>query len=141
MFENHVYAGIPEALRQLRSDGWTLGVATSKPEHFANLILKHFGLDGFFDVVAGATMDGARRHKQDVIAHALAQVPWWTPGAGGIMVGDRDVDIDGGQAFGMHTIAVSWGYGSVEELQGSQPTTIVRTREELVSAIRACVAR
>jgi phosphoglycolate phosphatase len=32
------------------------------------------------------------------------------------MIGDRDVDIKGGQALSLSTIGVVWGYGSVEEL-------------------------
>ena len=34
-----------------------LAVATSKPEHMAKRILEHFGLEGFFEVIGGATMD------------------------------------------------------------------------------------
>ena len=67
LYENKVYDGIEEVLFLLKSAGKKLAVATSKPEHFAVKILKHFSLEKYFDVIAGATMDGTRINKDDVI--------------------------------------------------------------------------
>lgn len=125
IFENVVYEGIPDLLTHLKTEGWTLGVATSKPELFANRILDHFELTEFFEVVAGATMDGSRRHKQDVIKHALQQLNWKpSPQGTAVMIGDRDIDIQGGQAHGLATIGVVWGYGSPEELIEADPSAL-----------------
>ena len=55
LFENEVYAGIPDVLAALKQAGKTLLVATSKPEIYTNRILEHFDLARYFDVVAGAT--------------------------------------------------------------------------------------
>jgi phosphoglycolate phosphatase len=54
MFENKVYAGIPEALGALRNAGWRLSVVTSKPGTFAAPILDHFALAPSFAAVYGA---------------------------------------------------------------------------------------
>ncbi|BBC56764.1 hydrolase [Streptococcus mutans LP13] len=72
-YENEVYQGIPDLLERLKAQGKKLLVATSKPERFARQILKHFELFDYFDLVAGASMDGSRRLKGDVIAHALTK--------------------------------------------------------------------
>lgn len=140
IFENKVYNGIPEVLDQMRQDGWTLAVATSKPEPFANRIVDHFGLADYFEVVAGATMDGSRRHKKDVIAHALDQLGGKPSGvAKAVMIGDRDVDIKGGQAHGLSTIGVVWGYGSVEELIDASPSALAAHPSEIPEALQLCV--
>ena len=47
----------------------TLIIATSKPEEFTLKILEHFDLLKYFDFVAGATMDGSRGEKADVIRY------------------------------------------------------------------------
>ncbi len=141
IFENKVYDGIPELLQQMQNDGWTLAVATSKPEPFAVRIVDHFDLTQYFEVIAGATMDGSRRHKKDVIQHALDQLHHQS-GAGGpkpVMIGDRDVDIKGGQAHGLSTIGVVWGYGSVEELIDAGPSALAAQPSEIPEALELCV--
>jgi phosphoglycolate phosphatase len=139
IFENVVYDGVPELLTQLKTDGWVLGVATSKPEPFANRILDHFGLADFFTVTAGATMDGSRRHKQDVIKHALGQLNWVPHETGKtVMIGDRDVDIAGGHALGLSTIGAVWGYGSVEELIEERPSALASKPSEILQGLPLC---
>lgn len=130
MFENEVYPGILELLVSLRADGWVLGVATSKPEKFTHLILRHFDLADSFDAVAGATMDGSRRHKYDIIVHALGLLD-----AKGedrvIMIGDRAVDIEGAHKAKISAIGVVYGYGSPEELIGANPAALAGTAAEI----------
>ena len=136
IFENLVYDGVVELLTELKAEGWTLAVATSKPEPFTNRILDHFDLAQFFTVAAGATMDGSRRHKKDVIKHALDQLDWRDDGQGNaVMIGDRDVDIRGGQALGLSTIGVVWGYGSVEELIEANPDALAENPDGVKSLL------
>ncbi|WP_019805925.1 HAD family hydrolase, partial [Streptococcus mutans] len=115
LYENEVYQGIPDLLERLKAQGKKLLVATSKPEEFARQILKHFELFDYFDLVAGASMDGSRRLKGDVIAHALttAQV---SDLSATIMIGDREHDIIGAKKNGLDAIGVLYGFGNREEL-------------------------
>lgn len=134
LYENQVYDGIPALLRGLRGDGLRLAVATSKPEVYAQRVLDHFGLDVLFDVVGGATFDGTRRHKADVIAHALATAD--SPGgAGAVMVGDRAQDVRGAQAHGLRCVGVRWGYAEEGELEAAGADQVVRTPYELRAAL------
>ncbi|MDU4029717.1 MAG: HAD hydrolase-like protein, partial [Enterococcus faecalis] len=73
MFENHVYPGIPEVLTRLKEAGAKLYIATSKPEEFAKKIITHFDLDRYFTGIYGASMDGHRSKKADVIQYALTE--------------------------------------------------------------------
>ena len=115
IFQNSVYEGIEPLLQTLKDAGKTLLLATSKPEQFAKEILEHFGLARFFSVMAGATMDGTRSKKDEVILYALACAGISDP-TGAIMVGDREYDILGASKVGMDAIGVLFGYGSREEL-------------------------
>src|SRR3954447_10673430 len=96
-----VYDGIPELLGALTGDGATLAVATSKPEIFAVRVLEHAGLLPFFASVHGATLDGAVRHKDQVVAAALAAHP---DGQRPVLVGDRAQDALGAAAHGLPCI-------------------------------------
>ncbi|NLQ59250.1 HAD family hydrolase [Streptococcus mutans] len=130
LYENEVYQGIPDLLERLKAQGKKLLVATSKPEEFARQILKHFELFDYFDLVAGASMDGSRRLKGDVIAHALtsAQV---SDLSATIMIGDREHDIIGAKKNGLDAIGVPYGFGNREELKKAGATYIATNVEEL----------
>ena len=91
-------------------------VATSKPEEFARQILKHFELFDYFDLVAGASMDGSKRLKGDVIAYGLAAAQI-SDRSSAVMIGDRKHDIIGARENNLETIAVLYGFGSQEELE------------------------
>ena len=113
MFENAVYDGIPELLAALRSHGYSLFVATSKPEPFAVRILEHFDLLRCFDRVCGASLDEKRSTKAAVVAYTLS-VCGIAPSEA-LMIGDRHHDIDGAHQNGLPAVGVLWGYGSREE--------------------------
>jgi phosphoglycolate phosphatase len=106
---NRLFDGIPQLLVDLRATGVRLAVATSKAEPTARRIVSHFGLDHHFEVVAGASVDGSRSTKSNVVAHALAQLEPLPERV--LMVGDRSHDVTGAAEHGIDTVVVDWGYG------------------------------
>ncbi len=130
IFENELYPGIPALLARLRAAGRTLVIATSKPEPFALRIAEHFGVDGYFDLIAGAAMDETRTHKWEVIAYALERLGGPAPGSV-LMVGDREHDVQGAARCGIQTLGVLYGYGSREELLSAGAVAVADTVEEI----------
>lgn len=128
MFENSVIPGIPELLENLRNQGFSLYVATSKPTVFAEEILRHYKLDHFFRFTAGSNLDGTRSKKREVIQYVLDQND--IPAAQALMIGDREHDIIGAKACGVPSIGVLFGYGSEEELSSAGADYIAHTVEE-----------
>lgn len=110
-----VHDGLPELLADLAADGRRLGVATSKPIGFARAILDRAGLSPRFGAVAGADLDGSRRHKHEVVAHAL-HLLGDPPPSTAVLVGDRFHDIEGARRCGIGCIGVTWGYADPGEL-------------------------
>lgn len=129
---NEVFDEIPELLADLRAAGVRLAVATSKAEPTARTILAHFGLDDHFEVIAGASLDGVRASKAEVVAHALAQLDPLPEHV--LMVGDRSHDVHGASHHGIGTVVVEWGYGAgdFEDPEVQRPLAQVPT----VSALR-----
>lgn len=120
LFENRVYDGIPQVLRDLRAAGHQLCLATAKPHAYARRITAHFGLADFMSHEFGPELDGTRNDKAELLAHAL-QVTGARPETS-VMIGDRHHDLDAASANGMASIAVTWGYGGAEELSGATRT-------------------
>lgn len=134
LLENQVYEGIYKLLEHLKNQGKTLIVATSKPENYTNIILDHFDLYKYFDVICGASLDASRRTKIAVIKYALEKAGI-TDTSNAVMIGDRNFDIFGGQEVNMDTIGVLYGYGSLEELTEAGATHIAETVEDLYKLI------
>lgn len=132
---NRTFEGIPALLADLRGAGVRLAVATSKAEPTARRILAHFGLESCFEVVAGATLDGSRSSKAEVLAHALAQLAPLPQRV--VMVGDRAHDVEGAAAHGIGTIVVDWGYGRGDFADGSAALVHVDSVEELREVLGA----
>ena len=130
IYENTIFDGTESLLKKIKESGRKVVLATSKPQDFAEIILKHFHIDSYFDHVAGATMDGTRNKKADVITYALGLCG--NPDLSQtVMVGDREHDILGASANGMESIGVLCGYGDREELSAAGATHIVDKIEDV----------
>lgn len=127
-FENVPYPGIADLLNALKQQGHRLFVATSKPETTAIEILHKFELAQYFEIICGATLDGTRSHKADVIAYLLNQIG---PQEDMLMVGDTEFDVVGAAAHGIPTIGVAWGYGKVDAMEQAGAMAIAHTMEQL----------
>ena len=128
MYENRVYPGVRVMMRTLWKAGAKLGIVTGKPAYPTGKILEHFGLDKFLSAVVCAT-DG-HAEKEHLIRKALpedAGEAW--------MVGDRCFDMEGGVKAGVHTLGVTYGYGSEEELRDSGAERIARTPREIIGIL------
>lgn len=134
MFENKVYSGVPELLNTLKQSGKRVILATSKPEVFSTEILKHFDLYKYFDFVSGATLDGTRSKKADIIAYALAEMRI-TEKEKCLMVGDRAQDINGAIANGIDSLGVLYGYGDRAEHIRANATYIAETVEDILKFV------
>lgn len=133
MYENTLYLGIPELLQQLINQKHALYVATSKPVIFAEKIMKHFDLTKYFTRIYGSELDGRLSDKGELIGHIIKSENLSPESV--VMIGDREHDIIGAKKNGISSIGVTWGYGSIEELQGINPSKIATGPEQLFQFI------
>lgn len=118
MFENEVYPGIKQLLRDLIKQGvLCLGCHFKTRdicEKNSRLIMNWATI---FTISPGQNMDGTRTDKAEVIAYALKQIPAEYSNKKVLMVGDRSHDIIGAKKNGIDCAGVLFGYGSREELE------------------------
>jgi phosphoglycolate phosphatase len=118
-----VFPGILGLLESLHDAGIPLGLATSKPEDQAIKILEAHNLTHFFTVISGASDEGGRLSKADVVAHATSELSRrGVDTSSVVLVGDRIHDVEGAAEHGIPTIMVEWGYGSPQEAHGAIAT-------------------
>lgn len=147
IFENELYPNVEKMLKTLKDNNYTLAVSSSKPEKFVKQILEHFKIEQYFDEVVGATMSEKRTDKAEVIEETLKRLGRINCSNSDvnntatektinteniIMVGDKKHDILGARQFGITCVAVSYGYGTMDELTNENPHKIVDTVDELL---------
>lgn len=136
IYENVKYQGIDEMLRRLRDAGCRLVLATSKPEHFASMVLDYFELSSYFEMICGADLDETRSAKHAVVAYALERLG--NPDCQQvIMIGDRSHDVAGGKRNGVATMGVLYGYGSRAELEGAGADMLAASVEDVANLLLA----
>jgi len=135
LYENIVYPGIPELLASLKKKGIIVAMASSKPEEFCNIILDHFDMKQYFDIVVGSLINETRTKKEEVLEEALRQLGK----LGGeeltkdnaAMVGDRKYDVLSANQLGLTSIGVQYGYAPRGELEACNADFLVDTVEKL----------
>lgn len=134
ILECELYSNVASTLKKLKENNIKLIIATSKPEIFTNAILKRLGINKYFDLVVGATLDGTRGEKSGVIKYALDTFNV-TNFEEVVMVGDRKFDILGAKDNGISSIGVTYGYAVGNELIDSKPDYLANNIEEIISII------
>lgn len=131
--EHDIYAGIGEVVQGLHAAGHRLAVVTAKNEPHAQRIIEHLPFGGCFEDVIGATPDGSRSDKPQLIAEALQRLS--LPPAQCWMIGDRRMDIEGARHHGMRNVGVLWGFGGREELLAAGAGRLAETPDELAAVL------
>ncbi len=134
MFENMLYPQVPEALGMLRAKGYRTFIATSKPHLYAIEIIKHFQLAPLFDAVYGSELDGTRSEKGALIHHILQAEKLSADTT--VMVGDRAHDMIGAKQNRLAAIGVTYGYGTLQELQSQGADWIAATPSEIPALLK-----
>lgn len=132
IYENRLYPGVENMLRTLKGKGYRLAVASSKPEYFVKQILEYFHLTDCFEEIVGSEMNGSRTSKSEVIEETLSRLGMSGNRREAVMVGDREHDVIGAKTCGLDCVAVSYGYGSMDELNAAQPLKIENSTEGVV---------
>lgn len=132
MFMCELYDGVIELIQNLKSRGKKIYVATSKPEHFAKIILEKKNLICLFDFVGGADLEEKLRvEKVDVINYVLRENNLLEKKSSCIMIGDRNYDINGAHKANLKALGILWGFGNQTEFEKANADFIFKTPHEV----------
>ena len=128
---SHLYDGTIEMLGALHDNGIELAVATSKRVDFARRMLRNLGIEDFFPVICGASLDGTVNTKTDVLEETLGLVGRHPQGEIW-MVGDRREDVLAAIFHSLVPVGALWGYGGPSELEESGAEILVAVSSDLL---------
>jgi phosphoglycolate phosphatase len=113
VFQSPLYPGVAEMLAGLKESGRAVWLATSKPRHYAERILRNLDVARHFDGVTGAGLDEGET-KETIVAKALSDSG--AAARNSLLLGDRAFDVVGALKCGIRPVGALWGYGAREEL-------------------------
>lgn len=128
-FDNALFSGVKELLKELNDKKVKCVIATSKPTDFMGNDIEYLGLNKYLYTAFGASFDDTRRKKKDIIKYGLEKLN--ANPLECVMVGDHHNDIVGAKENNVKSIAVTYGYGVKRELQLYSPDYMVDSVEEL----------
>ncbi|MBW4685917.1 MAG: HAD-IA family hydrolase [Komarekiella atlantica HA4396-MV6] len=125
--------GIQEALIELQTEGYKLGIITSNSQDNVIQFLTINNLAHLFDFIySGITIFG----KTTIINNVLRQKQLKSQEV--IYVGDETRDIEASKKANIQVIAVTWGFNSLEVLARQNPDFLIRQPSELLEVIKSC---
>ena len=114
IYQNAPFEGMSQLLEALVAKGRRLHIATTKPLHLAQQVLKMFDMEDYFTILAGSSADHHGRAKAEVVREVLEKGA--IDPANAVMVGDRIYDIVDAHENGLPCVAVEFGYAPPGEL-------------------------
>lgn len=121
--------GMPEALRELQTLGFSLGIVTSNSELNVQIFLRSHALELFDFVRSSSKLLGKARMIRKVIKRQQV------PAADILFVGDETRDVEAAKKAGIRIAAVTWGYNSRRSLEALKPDFVFESPKELVSVL------
>lgn len=136
MYEQEMYPGMLDFLREVKRRGYTTAVATSKMQFQADLVVKKIfpEMAPLLDYIFGRDDEGLLHTKADVIRDGLQQMHV-TDLTRVLMIGDRRFDIEGAKACGLDSMGVLFGFGDREEMERAGADYICSTYDEMLSML------
>lgn len=110
VYESDLYDGIDGLLASLKKDGLKIGIASSKPQKYIEMLLERFNVMKYFDSVCGVSFTADCESKASIISRCMAALGAQPEEV--FMVGDKRYDIDGAKANGILSVGAMWGYGT-----------------------------
>lgn len=128
------YEGINRMLAEMKKNGIALAVLSNKPDRQAVRVVEEIFGNGIFSWVQGQR-EGVPR-KPDPAAALMIAEQLGAEASETLYIGDSEVDQATGEAAGMKTVLVSWGFRGREALRESGAECIVDSVDEILEIVK-----
>ena len=124
---------VTETLAALKQRGFMQALATNKTVTEAERILSELRVDFYFDLMAGFMTVEKPKPEPDMILYTLDKLgvaPFEV-----VFVDDTNVGLTAGIRAGVHTIGITTGNNTYEQIQSVNPTTIIQRFSDIPKII------
>ncbi|AOT08697.1 phosphoglycolate phosphatase [Pseudoalteromonas luteoviolacea] len=131
--ETTLYPNVKNTLASLHSGGYRLVIVTNKPEQFVRPILKHLGLNDFFEMVVGG--DSLPKRKPDPMQLTYVCETLGVTPSSCLMVGDSKNDIFAATAADMQSIGLTYGYNHGEDINSHGASLVLDDFADIIKTL------
>ena len=125
--EVNAFDGIPDLVRRLHGDGFSLGIITTNSAQTISIFLQKYGLTDLFTYIKPEiSLFGKKRAIRRARRHLKSEI---------IYIGDELRDIEACRAVNIPIISVSWGFNSTEILEKNNTGMVAANTEEVYNFI------
>lgn len=125
-----LFSGIKEVLEKLDKAGYSLGILTSNSEKNIKTAL----LDNHLEVFDFVISESGFFEKSEILGHIIKDRRLKQGDV--FYVGDETRDLEAAKKAGIKSVAVSWGYDSVEVLNQLKPDYLLSKPEDLIQILK-----
>ena len=122
-----------EAVKELDSEGYKIGLATMTLEKYAVNTLREIGIEQCFDVIRGSS-ETENRSKSDMINMCMKETG--VPPERTLMIGDGFNDLEAAKKSGVSFLTAAYGFGITVDNCKEYGYRYVDKPEGLLNAIR-----
>jgi phosphoglycolate phosphatase len=130
------YPGALDAVEELKTAGYGVGICTNKPEALADQMLRQMGVRDHFASLIGADTLPVRKPDPEPLREAARR-------AGGdpekcVLIGDSDTDRNTARAAGVPSVLVTFG-PSGEDMAALQPEALLHRYADLPEMVATLI--
>ncbi len=122
-----IYPNVVEVIKELKKQGYNLGIVTTKFKEAAWPSFTHYGLEEYFDVFVALEDVEKPKPDREPVDKALSQLKH----TGAIMVGDNQSDVLSGNNAGIYSCGVAWSFKGKENLLKVNPDFMIEDMKDL----------
>ena len=127
------YEGIVELLELLKNKGVHMAVLSNKPDAQTKDVVATFFAKDTFEYVQGQKEDVPRKPDPTAVFMILDKLQVKREEC--LYIGDSEVDMKTGNAAGVDTVGVTWGFRSKDVLLEENATYIADKAEEIIAIV------
>lgn len=131
--ETQLFPNVADTLETLQQLGCKLTIASSKPARVLNQMVAHFSLPRFAAVLGTEESDINHKPDPEIVYRLLALTD--TSKAETVIIGDSKSDIGCGKSAGIATVAVTYGFDSLERLKAAEPDHFIDDFSQLMNIL------
>ena len=132
------FPGIVKTLKALKSQGFTLTIASSRSRNSLTELTRDMGIADYISYLIGADDVKEAKPKPEPVLKTLAAMQFAASET--LVVGDMAVDVLMGANARTKTCGVTWGNGTREDLKEAGADFIIDRMEELIEIANASQA-
>ncbi|ARO15234.1 phosphoglycolate phosphatase [Ketogulonicigenium robustum] len=127
-----LYPGVPDAIEELRTAGYAVGVCTNKPQGPADDLLRRLGVRDLFGALVGADTLPVKKPDPAPLFEAIRRLGGDL--TRGCLVGDTVTDRETARAAGLPAVLVTFGPGAAD-VPALQPEAVLPDYSQLSAVI------